>query len=165
MKVAVTGRPGVGKTTLCLKVYESLRGKMTIGGFITKEVRKDGVRVGFKLVDLSSGNEEWLARVGEGKVRVGKYAVNVEGLEEFLDSVNTNADMVIIDEVGPMELKSGKFVRFIEDLIGREKLLFTIHLKSRHWLLEKIRKEFRIYSINEENRDRVAEEITAIFEG
>jgi len=165
VKVAVTGRPGVGKTTLCLKVHESLKDKMTVGGFITKEVRRDGVRVGFKLVDLSSGNEEWLARVGEGKARVGKYAVNVEGLEEFLDSVRTDADLVIIDEVGPMELKSRKFVRFVENLMGRERLLFTIHLKSRHRLLDRIRREFKVYVIDESNRNRIAEEITRILEG
>lgn len=165
MRIAVTGRPGVGKTTLCLKVYESLKDKMTVGGLITKEVRRDGARVGFKLVDLSSGNEEWLARVGEGKVRVGKYAVNVEGLEEFLGSVSTDADLVVIDEVGPMELKSVRFVRFVENLMGRERLLFTIHLKSRHRLLDRIRREFRVYVIDENNRNRIAEEITAIFEG
>ncbi len=165
MRIAVTGRPGVGKTTLCLKVYESLKDKMTIAGFITKEVRRDGRRVGFKLVDLSSGKEEWLARVGEGEVRVGKYAVNIEGLEKFLDFVDTDASLVIIDEVGPMELKSRKFVRFVEELMGKEMLLFTIHLKSRHELLEKIRRGFKVYIINEGNRDAVAEEIKGIFEG
>ena len=165
MRIAVTGRPGVGKTTLCMRVYESLKDKMTIAGFVTKELRKDGRRVGFKLIDLSSGREEWLARVGEGRVRVGKYAVNVEGFERFLESVNTKADLIIIDEVGPMELKSEKFVGFVERLMDKEKLLFTIHLKSKHRLLEGIRKEFRVYVIDEANRDKAAEEIIEIFEG
>ncbi|MBO8180714.1 MAG: NTPase [Archaeoglobus sp.] len=165
MRIAVTGRPGVGKTTLCMRVYKSLKGRMTIGGFVTKELRKNGRRVGFKLIDLSSGKEEWLARVGDGSVRVGKYAVNVEGLERFLESVNTKADLIIIDEVGPMELKSEKFVRFVEGLLDKENLLFTIHLKSKHRLLERIRKEFRVYVIDEANRDKVTEEITEIFEG
>lgn len=165
MRIAVTGRPGVGKTTLCLKVYELLKDKMTIAGFVTKELRKDGRRVGFRLIDLSSGREEWLARVGEGRVKVGKYAVNIEGFERFLDSVNTDADLIIIDEVGPMELKSEKFVRLVEGLMDKEKLLFTIHLRSKHWLLERIRKEFRVYVIDETNRDKVAEEITEVFEG
>ncbi len=165
MRIAVTGRPGIGKTTLCMRVYESVKDKMTVGGFVTKESRREGSRTGFKLFDLSSGREEWLARVGEGRVRVGKYAVNVEGFEKFLDSVNTNADLIIIDEVGPMELKSEKFTRFVEGLMDKERLLFTIHFKSKHWLLEKIRREFRVYVIDEVNRDRVTQEITEIFEG
>jgi len=61
VRLAVTGRPGVGKTTLCMKVYNALKDEMVVKGFITREVREKGVRVGFKLVDLASGEESWLA--------------------------------------------------------------------------------------------------------
>lgn len=165
MRVAVTGKPGVGKTTLCLKVYEALKGRVSISGFVTREVRERGKRVGFMLQNLETGEEEWLAKIGEGVVRVGKYSVNVAGFENFLRSLKTDAELIIIDEVGPMELKSGFFVRFIEALMEKPKLLFTIHLRSKHSLVERIRREFEVYHIDELNRNRVAEEIVRLFEG
>jgi nucleoside-triphosphatase len=167
-KIAVTGRPGVGKTTLCLRIFEGLSSKIKIGGFITREVREGGRRVGFKVVDLQSGESFWLARKGSGKVMVGSYAVMLDEFEGYISrSINKlHGDLIIIDEVGPMELKSRVFVRKVEELItSQSNLLFTIHYKSRHPLLERIRREFEVYEITLENRDRLAEEIMRKIEG
>ncbi len=158
MKVALTGRPGVGKTTACLKVFGQL--KPRVAGFVTTEVRENKKRVGFKLKDLRSGEEVWLAKIGDGKPKVGKYVVFVENLEKFLDNLDLHAEILIVDEVGPMELKSQKFVEFIEDeIFSREKVLVTVHYKASHPLAEKIRREFRLFVIDEENREKVVEEI------
>uniref|UniRef100_A0A7J2TIA3 Nucleoside-triphosphatase ENP88_01960 n=1 Tax=Archaeoglobus fulgidus TaxID=2234 RepID=A0A7J2TIA3_ARCFL len=159
MRIAITGRPGIGKTTLCLKVYESLKNKIKISGFITLEERSEGKRVGFKLVDLNSKEEAKLARVGKGKVNVGKYEVLIESFENFLRKLKLDGDLIIIDEIGPMELKSEKFVSIVNDLLSKENLLFTIHYRFNHPLLNRIRKNFSIYIIDEKNRDAVAEEI------
>ncbi|MEM4565374.1 MAG: NTPase [Archaeoglobaceae archaeon] len=163
MRVAVTGRPGIGKTTLCLKVYEALKSKMKISGFITMEERDKGVRVGFKLVDLASNRSSPLARVGKGKVMVGKYEVLVGSLENFLRDLDLGCDLVIIDEVGPMELKSKAFVSLVESLLERENLLFTVHYKADHPLIERIKKSFTVYVIDEKNRNSVAEEIVKMY--
>ena len=164
MKVAVTGRPGIGKTTLCLKVYDALKDKLSVAGFVTREVREGGRRIGFKLVNLSSGDETWLAKVGEGKFKVGKYVVFVENLDRFLDSVNIESDFIIIDEVGPMELKSKRFVEFMDRVLERDNVLVTIHYKSKHRLVEKIRGAFKVYTIDETNRNAVAEEIVKLYD-
>lgn len=160
MKIAVTGRPGIGKTTICMKVYGLLKDKMRISGFVTKEVRQGGKRVGFKLVNLSDGSEEWLARAGvDGDVRVGKYAVFVGSLENFLGRVDLDFDLLIVDEVGPMELKSRRFVDFMESAIESDKILVTVHFRSKHWLVEKIKRRFRVYILDEKNRNTIADEI------
>lgn len=163
MHIAVTGRPGIGKTTLCLKVYQSLKFRIKISGFITVEERDKGVRIGFKLLDLSSNRSTQLSRVGKGKVMVGKYEILLENLENFLQSLDLSGDLIIIDEIGPMELKSRKFVSFVEKLLERENLLFTIHYRSNHPLVERIRENFRVYVIDEGNRNAVAEEIARIY--
>lgn len=164
MKIAITGRPGIGKTTVCLKVYNALRDKKRISGFITKEERKDGVRVGFKLIDLSTNSEAKLARVGKGKIMVGKYEVLLEDFDDFLERLDLSGELVIIDEVGPMELKSSKFISIVQDLMKREDLLFTVHYKANHWLVEKIKRDFRLYTLHESNRERVVEEIVKIYD-
>ncbi len=163
MRTALTGRPGIGKTTLCLKVYQALKSKIKISGFITTEERDKGVRIGFKLIDLASNRSAQLAKVGKGRVMVGKYEVLVENLDNFLRDLEMDGDLVIIDEIGPMELKSKKFVSFVENLLERENLLFTIHYKTNHPLIEKIRNSFNVYVIDEKNRDSVTEEIVKIY--
>jgi len=162
VKIAVTGRPGVGKTTLCMKVFKSLK---NVEGFVTLEVRERGRRIGFKLHDLKSGEELWLAKVGEGYPRVGKYVVFLENLDRFARKISDyDGCLIVIDEVGPMELKSDNFVRAMERLIESDKnLLVTVHYKSKHPLVERIRREFELYVIDERNRDDVANEIINKF--
>ncbi|MFQ5949751.1 MAG: nucleoside-triphosphatase, partial [Nitrospiria bacterium] len=43
----LTGRPGVGKTTLLERALRGLG--VPIGGFYTREIREKGMRVGFQL--------------------------------------------------------------------------------------------------------------------
>ena len=178
VKLAVTGRPGVGKTTLCLKVYRALRERgVECSGFVTKEVRKGGRRVGFEVIDLESGKSFTLASVSDcssGR-KVGKYCVNVEEFESYvvdleriaLDSGDKRDDsrtIIIIDEVGPMELKSKRFAEFVRKLVnGSSDVLFSIHMRSNHPVLREIRSRFRVYTIDEKNRDRVAEEIIEVM--
>ncbi len=162
LRVAVTGRPGIGKTTLCIKVFEAVKDKLDVEGFVTREVRINRARVGFKIVDLKSGEEMWLARAGDfSPVKVGRYSVFVESVDAVARRIyDYDSDLIIIDEIGPMELKSREFVGAIEDLISRDvNMLFTIHLKSKHGLLEKIRREFEVVVIDETNRDKASEVI------
>lgn len=163
MWVAITGKPGTGKTTACLKVYERLRSRIDIRGFITKEIRESGVRTGFEIIDLASGESFLLARKGDGFPRVGKYAVFVENLERVSERILEDyamAEMTIIDEIGPMELKSRSFINAVERLIDlQENLLVTVHYRSTHPLVVRVRKEFEVFELTPENRDRVVEEV------
>ena len=54
----ITGRPGVGKTTLIKRLIPALP---PAGGFYTEEIRSCGERVGFKIVTLA-GEEGILAQ-------------------------------------------------------------------------------------------------------
>jgi nucleoside-triphosphatase len=88
--------------------------------------------------------------------------VYLDGIDEIADRIAsyTRKDLIIIDELGPMELKSKKFVNSIYELIdGDLNLIFTIHLKSKHPLLNKIRREFEVIEINKENREQMVEKI------
>ena len=73
----LTGKPGVGKTTVLMKAVSALKEKgYRVGGIISREVREDKTRVGFEILDLSSGRRGWLARVNkEHGPQVGKYSV------------------------------------------------------------------------------------------
>lgn len=138
-----------------------------VGGIVTLEVKSGSVRTGFKIVDVESGIETQLASVSSALgPRVGKYLVHVENLDSFaVNSVSRaleRCDLVVIDEIGPMELKSQKFVETVKRALTSEKsLLATIHYKLRHPLLDYIRsrRDFEIIELTPSNRDSLTDTI------
>ncbi|AGK61279.1 putative nucleotide kinase [Archaeoglobus sulfaticallidus PM70-1] len=167
MKIAITGRPGSGKTTLCKRIFDSIKDEFDCGGFITKERREKGIRVGFLFHDLVTGEEFWLASVkSDSRIRVGKYGVILDNIEKISDRIKEYAkkEVLIIDEIGPMELKSRKFVEEVERVLHRDGTnIFTIHYRSNHSLIQKVRKSYQVFVIDEHNRDMVFEEIVSEF--
>lgn len=112
----ITGRPGVGKTTLIKKIVAEIRktnGNWVISGFYTNEIRQNGLRIGFN-IHTFDGQEGILARSNDpqfkSKFRVGKYSVDVSDLDNIaVPLLYKFADLLIIDELGKMELYSSKF--------------------------------------------------------
>ncbi len=167
MKVAITGVPGVGKTTACLKIYSALKDRIMVKGFVTSEIREKGLRAGFVMMELHTDFSEILAKKGDGFPRVGKYAVFLESLKKISRRIEgyADADLVIIDEIGPMELKSRSFVSAISKLMdSHDNLIFTVHYGSSHPLAERVRREFELFKLTRENRNRVVKELVMRFD-
>ena len=117
--VLITGKPGVGKTTLIKLIIEGLRKReFKLAGFYTEELRESGRRIGFRIMDVSGDEEGILASVnGTSSHRIGKYQVDVGILNSVVarlsERIKTGSiDALIIDEVGPMELCSATFMEF-----------------------------------------------------
>lgn len=166
MKVLLTGLPGSGKTTLCRKIVQNLKSKK-IGGILSEEIREGGERKGFKIIDLKTGAEGILAHVAQKEgPRVGKYKVNLHDIEKFSKSLKEDCDLMIIDEIGPMELMSENFISAVKEVFesGRE-VIATIHHKTGHNLVQELksRKDVLIFEINQGNRGKVLEEILKKF--
>ena len=140
-KILITGPPRCGKSTLISKFIEYYTNEkhFTIYGFLTPEVREGGNRIGFDIVDIHSGNISHLARIGDFKTKykLGKYSVFIEEfdkyIEENLNLEGRKANLIVIDEIGKMELFSKKFHNFIKNIFSLEiPILATISLKLRH---------------------------------
>src|SRR3990170_8149394 len=106
--ILLTGRPGCGKTTLIREVVRSL--DVPAGGFYTEEVRAAGRRLGFDLVTLD-GRRACLASVNSrSRLRVSRYGVELAALDglgtEAIRSGIAGASLIVIDEIGKMELHS-----------------------------------------------------------
>ena len=165
-KILLTGRPGVGKTTLLIETIRELEGRgLKVGGMISQEVRAGSVRVGFEISDLASGQKGWLAHVEQPEgPQIGKYRVNLKDLVEIgVNAINRAASdstisVIAIDEIGPMELYSDDFKKAVEKAVEAEKpLIGTIHYKARSTLIDRIRSrsDVKILEITHDNRSYV----------
>jgi len=165
----LTGRPGVGKTTVLLKVVNALKAKgYSVGGMISREVRSYGERAGFEVSDLGSGRRGWLAHVNQPNgPSIGKYRVNLEdlnniGVEAIVKAVE-NCDVITVDEVGPMELFSERFREAVRRAVDCGKLVVgVVHWKARDRLIEEVkaREDAEVIVVTMENRDKLHEVLT-----
>jgi nucleoside-triphosphatase len=132
--ILITGNPGIGKTTLIQGIIS--RFNVLAGGFYTVEVRdENGKRWGFRIISLD-GREEVLASVEViSSRRVSKYGVDVGavdrvGVTAIRDALKSK-DIVVIDEIGRMELISDRFRDIVQVALDSPKpLLGTIALKE-----------------------------------
>ena len=129
----LTGRPGVGKTTVVMKVVKEFRGNA--GGFYTEEIRRGNTREGFRIKTLD-GRSGILSHVSHaGPFRVGRYGVDVDAFDEIaipsLERALERDELIVIDEIGKMELFSGRFRSLIRRILESEKrTLGVIHQKT-----------------------------------
>lgn len=132
---------------------------------ISKEKREKGKRVGFQIINVKNGTTGWLAHVNQPSgPKVGKYRVNLRDLEKvgtgsIIEAVE-NADFIVIDEIGPMELHSRSFTEAVfKALESGKPVIGTIHWKTRGRLIQAIREnaEAEIVEVNERNRDKLHE--------
>ena len=157
-KILVTGRPGVGKTTLIMRLAERLA-DLHPAGFVTEEIRERGVRVGFALATLDGRQRSRLATVDvSSPYRVGKYGVDIAALERFLAAMEFPRDLhtpVLIDEIGKMECLSPAFRSLVTTLLDSSRpLVATVALAGSAFIAGvKAHPAVRVWTVTPEARD------------
>lgn len=145
----ITGRPGIGKTTVLTQAIGLLRSAgIVVGGMTTGEVRSGGVRTGFEVVDLLSQRRGVLATTGKAVgPRLGRYFVSLEDLVDVGVSAISNSisddrvQVIAIDEIGPMELLSDRFCEAVSMAFDSGKtVLATVHERASHPILDWVRR-------------------------
>ena len=168
----ITGSPGCGKTTVIEKVISNVEEKdFEAGGIFCPEIREGGTRKGFKIVDIYSGDSNNLAHANRSKgPKVGKYRVNVKNIdfmsEKALAKAVEELDLIVIDEIAPMETNSEKFKQQVNRCLDSKKpLLGTIHKRSRSGYIGRTKKrnDVRIFEVNEETRDVLPSKLTDLI--
>ncbi|MGH9934107.1 MAG: NTPase [Nitrososphaerales archaeon] len=157
----VTGEPRVGKTTAVIRVAQILRAKgLKVGGIVSKEITSNNVRTGFEFIDLSTKKKTVLASTSGKGPRIGKYFVDLEGCRFAVDvliEAIKKSDVIICDELGPMEFKSQEFVDCVKSILDLDKpIIVVVHKSLRHPVIDQFRNRAS-FSINIDlhNRNKV----------
>lgn len=174
LKIGITGLPQAGKTYALRKVIEMLEAEERIvGGMLTEPITDGGRRTGFWVEDWRTKVRKVLASTEiDSKVTVGKYGVDLEALEqvgvEAIRRATEEADVIIVDEVGKMEMESDTFVEAVKDALDSDKpAILTLHKKSRNPLLQDIRRrdDIRILEVTPINRNLLPYKIVGLLKG
>jgi nucleoside-triphosphatase len=158
VQIFVTGCPGVGKTTACIKAIELLRQRgVRCGGVVSREVREVGTRTGFEFVDVGTGETFPLASTSGHGPLVGKYHVDLAGIARTVAILrDIKTDVIFIDEFGPMELKSRDFQAVVDDLVHSNKnIVIVVH--------NRLAAGYKCIEITAGNRDELPAKIAANF--
>jgi len=172
-KIGITGMPEVGKTRSLLKIIEFLEmAGYKIGGMITQPIIEKNKRVGFYVEDWQTQEREVFAHVNfDDKEKVGKYGVDIYALEKIgIPSIekaiiDDNIHIIIIDEIGKMEMLSERFCEIVIEALDSDKpIIVTLHKKSRTPLLQDVRRrdDIRILEVTPVNRNLLPYKIEKI---
>jgi len=163
----ITGLPGCGKSSLIARLIES----KNVGGVLTPEFRKNSRREGFKIIDIASGKEGVLAAIGIKGPKVSRYGVNIKDLEEIgaaaIEHAVKSSPVIIIDELGKMEMYSERFKAAVESALNSNKpVVATISLKSKDEFIERIkqRKDCKLFLLNRTNFEDLLKELKQALE-
>jgi nucleoside-triphosphatase len=166
--ILIAGLPGVGKTTLIVRLLGKLK-SFDPAGFYTAEIRKNNIRQGFELIGLD-GSKAILSHVNFiSTYKIGKYGVDIETFERFMakiDFFNPSHRLIIIDEIGKMECLSKKFRDMIELLLAENKFLIATIASRGDRFIEKVKTHSKVelFDLTEANRNEMPERIIEIIE-
>ncbi|MBC7261546.1 MAG: hypothetical protein H5T63_06000 [Chloroflexi bacterium] len=187
MIAVLTGPVHIGKTTVCRAVADLVRQRgYCVRGILTPPILdKNGVRLGIEVLDLATGERRVLARVyhpndqAEGSVghskpeehhgpHVGPYYFDPEALrwgqDVVAEAIGMGCDLLIIDEIGRLELEQDTGFNHILDLLVTSVVPRCL-LVVRDTLLDAFRRrvpelEFVIFEVTVDNRNTLPVEIT-----
>jgi nucleoside-triphosphatase len=167
LRLLLEGRSGIGKTTVARRLLALLRDAgITLGGFVTDEIRRGGHREGFA-VQTVAGQRGVLAHVDlPGPPRVGRYGVDLAVFERVAlpaMAVPRQAGVVVVDELGKMELASAAFRDAVSDLLERDVAVVATVQVHPHPFTDglKRRPDLRMERVTERNRDALPERLAA----
>lgn len=157
--ILITGVPGIGKTTLIRKILAQSADLNPVG-FYTEEIREDGIRRGFSLIDTEGARNVLSHDEIRSPFKVGKYGVALSGFEQFLDRIpfdEPGRRLLVIDEIGKMECFSRKFRELVAVLLSSDRpVVATVAMKGAGLIADvKARTDVELIEITRDNRNNL----------
>ena len=141
----ITGPVNSGKTSTIQKLCNDFP-QTTFSGIISQGICSDGIKTGYKIIDIESGNESLLATTEpmDTGIRTARYYFYPKGFqfgEDILFNIKDKKN-VIIDEIGKLELNKKGFYDPLKYLI--ENFKGNMVLVVRDFLVQEVINFFNI---------------------
>lgn len=167
--IIVTGEQGSGKTTFVQEmIFELASNNVHTGGILAEGFWKNYERDYFKLIDLKSNKSILFCQrePKEGWEKLRHFYINPDGQKFGETALETNylrsSDIIVIDEIGPFELKGKGWAQSIhsilEQLPGR--LMVWVVRKS---LLNEVVSHFNIQALKVYHVEEICAENVASY--
>jgi nucleoside-triphosphatase len=169
----VTGGRGVGKTHLCQQVVQLAAQKgYHSAGVLSRALFDEEEKVGITLVDVATSAERTLALADDepGPLCWGRYRFVPTTLEWGSDLLTsaTPCDLLILDELGPLELILGQGLVSALNVLNQGAFalaLVVVRPELLNTLREQIQcSEIRVAKVDLQNRDQLPGQILSLLE-
>ncbi len=167
----LTGDVDEGKTATARRIADHLTDSgWNIRGLLSTKKMDDPEKHGYFIKDITSGKKALLCsqNPAQGSIRTGRFYFSEKGLtfgrKILMQSLEKPTDLVVIDELGPLELNDKGWTPAIEQLlmqsntphlwVVREKL---VNIIMRKWHIGDV----TVFNIKEDSVEEIVEEIQA----
>ena len=171
--VLITGGIHQGKTTFTQKIVTDLiEKKIRVAGFLSTGVDENGERKGFNLYDIETSESIELCstRKDENRLQFGHYYFNNDAFvkgNQILGIENISGkQLIVIDEIGPLELNNQGWTNAIETITKRTSIPHVWVV--RQTIIRKIIRKWNVgnvyvYDISESTVQEVQDKIEEIL--
>ena len=144
-----TGEKHSGKTTRAAKLVEIARGEgFNIAGLLAPSLYRDGELLGFDAIDLQNETRAPLAKCNTDAGKTERFTFLPEGLKLGNAALSAkaakSAELVIVDEFGPLELNGRGWRENVDSLLASSSAL--ILLVVRQELADAVRRVYTDFS-------------------
>jgi nucleoside-triphosphatase THEP1 len=156
----VTGKIGVGKTSLIKEIISKLKMEnLKVEGIVTTRIMENEISTGYDILNVSTNEKARFLRTFGDKVqqRIGKFYIYTEGLELGQNSLKTDdAELIVIDEIGKLELEEKGWHNSLLQIVSHSKS--HLLLSVREDVLNEVLVKYRIspeiiFNVSEQNGD------------
>lgn len=170
--ILLTGPPRIGKTTIIERTIPLLHNNL--GGYYSPALTENGQRIAFEVVTLEGKSVLLSTKNLETpflrEAKVGKHRVNLDTIDDeivplLIDSLS-KSDVIIIDEIGPMEALSPKFCKIVLKILEIDILVIGTLAKDNNAFFNQVRAHQRVQleAITTNNRDHFPKILAALVE-
>jgi molybdopterin-guanine dinucleotide biosynthesis protein A/nucleoside-triphosphatase THEP1 len=130
-----TGEKHSGKTTRAAKLVEIARGEgFNVAGLLAPSLYRDGELLGFDAIDLQNETRAPLAKRNTDTGKTIRFTFLPEGLKLGNAALSTtaakSADLVIVDEFGPLELDGRGWRENVDSLLASSSALILLVVRQ-----------------------------------
>lgn len=155
--IFIEGEIKSGKTYVLNEVLKRLNIKY--GGFITYPFFINGFRVGFKIKDIITSEEEIIAKFNvDGNLIIFPYIFDDFGVKS-LDLAYSNCDLIVIDEIGFIEEESMRFKDKLFEILKSDKKFIGTIKSQKTPFLKKVIEYGKVFKVDKNNKDEIIQKI------